>query len=242
MKEVWISGMFISAECIYCLKWLSFFWYQHILRVESNILTVNMKPFLFILALLSGSLAATVTYNWDINWVEAAPDGFKRPVIGESLHSLHATEVDVPAYSDQREVPLACSCGKRKRYCCRQCLQWTWQWNYWYPFPWVKAVWNSHNGRPFWCESMLHSTWRIIHIYFHGMSPWSSELRVPTDIHRHSQQEVSGITVITKANILMVFVVQWSSTILMIHTLDHMTRSWHLRFPSMLLPQILFDD
>ncbi|KUJ21486.1 multicopper oxidase [Mollisia scopiformis] len=38
--------------------------------------------YLCVLAWLSATLAATVTYNWDINWVEAAPDGFKRPVIG----------------------------------------------------------------------------------------------------------------------------------------------------------------
>lgn len=28
------------------------------------------------------ALAATVTYDWDISWVSAAPDGFERPVIG----------------------------------------------------------------------------------------------------------------------------------------------------------------
>jgi iron transport multicopper oxidase len=40
-----------------------------------------MKSFLF-LSLAGASWAATVTYNWDITWVEADPDGFKRPVIG----------------------------------------------------------------------------------------------------------------------------------------------------------------
>src|ERR1700730_17993879 len=37
-----------------------------------------------ITALTSASLAlaATVTYNWDITWVTAAPDGFSRQVIG----------------------------------------------------------------------------------------------------------------------------------------------------------------
>ncbi|KAF2713503.1 multicopper oxidase, partial [Pleomassaria siparia CBS 279.74] len=30
----------------------------------------------------SFSLAKTVTYNFDIGWVRAAPDGFERPVIG----------------------------------------------------------------------------------------------------------------------------------------------------------------
>lgn len=24
----------------------------------------------------------TVTYNWDVSWVNASPDGFSRPVIG----------------------------------------------------------------------------------------------------------------------------------------------------------------
>ncbi|OCL11751.1 Ferroxidase [Glonium stellatum] len=32
--------------------------------------------------LLPSSLAKTVTFNWDIGWVNAAPDGFNRPVIG----------------------------------------------------------------------------------------------------------------------------------------------------------------
>lgn len=33
-------------------------------------------------ALLGVSLAKTVTYDWDIDWVTASPDGFARPVIG----------------------------------------------------------------------------------------------------------------------------------------------------------------
>jgi iron transport multicopper oxidase len=33
---------------------------------------------------LQGARAATVVYNWAITWVEASPDGFKRPVIGLS--------------------------------------------------------------------------------------------------------------------------------------------------------------
>jgi iron transport multicopper oxidase len=38
---------------------------------------------LHILGLAQIALAATVTYNWDITWVEANPDGkLKRPVIG----------------------------------------------------------------------------------------------------------------------------------------------------------------
>lgn len=39
----------------------------------------------FVIALLASRsivFAATVTYNWDIGWVTAAPDGFQRQVIG----------------------------------------------------------------------------------------------------------------------------------------------------------------
>lgn len=41
--------------------------------------------FTFILFLLGWSgfvVSKTVTYNWDITWVTASPDGFARPVIG----------------------------------------------------------------------------------------------------------------------------------------------------------------
>jgi iron transport multicopper oxidase len=34
------------------------------------------------LAQAASTWAATVTYNWDVTWVTAAPDGFSRPVIG----------------------------------------------------------------------------------------------------------------------------------------------------------------
>ena len=37
---------------------------------------------LSLLSLASLAKAATVTYNWDITWVWAAPDGFGRPLIG----------------------------------------------------------------------------------------------------------------------------------------------------------------
>ena len=40
-----------------------------------------MHPMLGLL-LVHAATAATVVYNWSITWVEAAPDGFKRPVIG----------------------------------------------------------------------------------------------------------------------------------------------------------------
>jgi len=41
-----------------------------------------LSRFLSLLPLAASGLAATVTYNWDITWVTAAPDGFARPVIG----------------------------------------------------------------------------------------------------------------------------------------------------------------
>lgn len=41
-----------------------------------------LKSIITVLASASLALAATVTYNWDITWVTAAPDGFSRPVIG----------------------------------------------------------------------------------------------------------------------------------------------------------------
>ena len=41
-----------------------------------------LKSIITVLTSASLGLAATVTYNWDITWVTAAPDGFSRPVIG----------------------------------------------------------------------------------------------------------------------------------------------------------------
>jgi iron transport multicopper oxidase len=41
-----------------------------------------LKSIIILLASASLVLAGTVTYNWDITWVTAAPDGFSRPVIG----------------------------------------------------------------------------------------------------------------------------------------------------------------
>jgi iron transport multicopper oxidase len=38
--------------------------------------------FIFFLSLASIALAGTVTYNWSIDFVTAAPDGFSRQVIG----------------------------------------------------------------------------------------------------------------------------------------------------------------
>jgi iron transport multicopper oxidase len=38
--------------------------------------------FIFLLSLTSIALARTVTYNWSIDYVTAAPDGFSRQVIG----------------------------------------------------------------------------------------------------------------------------------------------------------------
>ncbi|KAK9782843.1 hypothetical protein SCAR479_01186 [Seiridium cardinale] len=37
---------------------------------------------LAVLAQAIGAWADTITYNWDVTWVNAAPDGFARPVIG----------------------------------------------------------------------------------------------------------------------------------------------------------------
>jgi iron transport multicopper oxidase len=38
--------------------------------------------FVFLLSFLSAALAGTVTYDWSVDWVTAAPDGFSRQVIG----------------------------------------------------------------------------------------------------------------------------------------------------------------
>lgn len=35
-----------------------------------------------LLALVSLCLGATVSYDWDITWVSASPDGYTRPVVG----------------------------------------------------------------------------------------------------------------------------------------------------------------
>lgn len=46
-------------------------------------LILNMFTLLLLLSSFhSLVLAKTVTYNWNISWVTAAPDGFPRPVIG----------------------------------------------------------------------------------------------------------------------------------------------------------------
>jgi iron transport multicopper oxidase len=46
-------------------------------------LTVDMLQWLVaVLALTPFAFAATVTYDWTIDWVNVAPDGFVRPVIG----------------------------------------------------------------------------------------------------------------------------------------------------------------
>ncbi|KAI1875618.1 uncharacterized protein JN550_001904 [Neoarthrinium moseri] len=39
-------------------------------------------PTLALLAQAAGTWASTVTYEWDVTWVNASPDGFERPVIG----------------------------------------------------------------------------------------------------------------------------------------------------------------
>ena len=42
----------------------------------------RLIPTLTSLLLASRALAATVSVNWDVTWVNASPDGFERPVIG----------------------------------------------------------------------------------------------------------------------------------------------------------------
>lgn len=41
-----------------------------------------VNPLIPLLVLAGRTWAGTVTYDWDITWVSAAPDGFTRPVIG----------------------------------------------------------------------------------------------------------------------------------------------------------------
>lgn len=43
---------------------------------------MRIPGILTLLPLAGSALAATLTYNWDIDWVTAAPDGFARPVVG----------------------------------------------------------------------------------------------------------------------------------------------------------------
>jgi len=38
--------------------------------------------FFLAFALAQAAIAATVTYDWAMTWVEVAPDGIKRPAIG----------------------------------------------------------------------------------------------------------------------------------------------------------------
>jgi iron transport multicopper oxidase len=65
---------------------ISWFWLFPIVVSASFLfrcLLLSIMSFiLFFFALFSSSLAKTVTYNFDITWVNAAPDGFSRPVIG----------------------------------------------------------------------------------------------------------------------------------------------------------------
>ena len=42
----------------------------------------SLLPALASVLLASRALAATVTANWDVTWINAFPDGFARPVIG----------------------------------------------------------------------------------------------------------------------------------------------------------------
>ena len=73
---------------------------------------LRMKPvFLPLLALLPSSLAATVSYDWSIGWVNANPDGLAtRPVIAINGHwPLPEIEAKVKAEvegvsKDRREI------------------------------------------------------------------------------------------------------------------------------------------
>lgn len=42
----------------------------------------RLLPVLSLVLLTTRALAATVSVNWDVTWVNASPDGFERPVIG----------------------------------------------------------------------------------------------------------------------------------------------------------------
>ncbi|OAA61846.1 iron transport multicopper oxidase fet3 precursor [Niveomyces insectorum RCEF 264] len=46
------------------------------------VLRARILPALGALLLAARVAAETVTYNWDVTWVNAAPDGFERPVVG----------------------------------------------------------------------------------------------------------------------------------------------------------------
>jgi hypothetical protein len=46
------------------------------------------KSLVFLAGFGSVALAATVKYDWDITWVNAAPDGVVRPVIGKLMGDL----------------------------------------------------------------------------------------------------------------------------------------------------------
>ncbi len=49
---------------------------------EYTLLIKMFKPSLLLLLLTPSSLAATLSYNWNIGFVTASPDGFSRQVIG----------------------------------------------------------------------------------------------------------------------------------------------------------------
>ena len=57
---------------------------SNLISCASKLLVANMSnTFVFLfLSLMSVALAGTVTYDWSIDWVTAAPDGFSRQVIG----------------------------------------------------------------------------------------------------------------------------------------------------------------
>jgi len=50
--------------------------------MRTNLTSLYTMQSILVLLLVHAVKAATVTYNWRVTWVEAAPDGFTRPVIG----------------------------------------------------------------------------------------------------------------------------------------------------------------
>jgi iron transport multicopper oxidase len=55
-----------------------------------------MSSFFALSLIVPFALAKTVTYNWNVGWVTACPDGFCRPVIGvNGQWPLPVMEVDL---------------------------------------------------------------------------------------------------------------------------------------------------
>jgi iron transport multicopper oxidase len=48
----------------------------------NDMFQLRLYSALAFLLLATDAIAATVSYNWDVTWVTASPDGFERPVVG----------------------------------------------------------------------------------------------------------------------------------------------------------------